>query len=252
METLPPQSPSPETWAEQFLGSLQAQRDRARDFLAAHHARLERAEATLGSQLRRLEQSAELQRQPIQAQSAAAGAQRGGCLDWETEKRRVLASLESDFDRHDPQQQAERLRIEDVFQSTERALAEKDLQIEELKRKLRQTGGDDELEADRQAATERLLDGDCVVQQERERLRELQEQGREKLRAAEIDMSLQRAKLARDRAELEERIRLAECALVGGPVTPGSADRQKRSAHGRWLARLGLTAEDRDDGKQGW
>ena len=95
------------------------------------------------------------------------------------------------------------------------------------------------------------MDGDSAVQQERERLKELQEQWQEKLRQAEIDLSLQRAKLARDRAELDERIRLAESALAGGPVASGPADRQKRSAHGRWLARLGLTDADRDGGKQG-
>ncbi len=252
METLPPQSPNPETRAEQFTGLPQSQRDQMRDSLAAHCARLERAEAALEAQLQRLEENTELQRQLIKAQSAATGAQQGGRLDWEAEKRRVMAALESDFDRHEPQQQAERLRIEDVLQSTERALAEKDRQIEELTRRLGQPGGDDGVGADRQAEIGRLLDADSAVQQERERLKELQEQGREKLRQAEIDLSLQRAKFARDRAELDERIRLAESEPVGGPVAPGPADRQNHPAHGRWLARLGLTDEDRESGKQGY
>ncbi len=143
------------------------------------------------------------------------------------------------------------MQIEDVLQSSERALAEKDRQIEELTRQLGQPAGDGPLEADRQAVIDRLLGGDGAVQQERERLKELQQEWQAKLRQAEIDLSLQRAKLARNRADLEERIRLAECALAGGPAGAGPADRQKRPAHGRWLARLGLTDADREGGKQG-
>ncbi|MCE5269289.1 MAG: hypothetical protein LLG00_15535 [Planctomycetaceae bacterium] len=241
------QSLTPESWAEQFIGSLQTQRDRVHEFLATHQARLERAEATLQAEIQRLE---EMAANPVGPAPAFTGSQQqGGRLDWEAEKRRILAALESDFDPRDPQQQTERLRIEDVLQSTEQALADKDRQIADLKRQVAQLSGG-QSHAERQAAVERLLDSDAVIQEERKRLNGLEQQWQEKLRQAEIDLSLQRAKLARDRAELEERIRLAECALAGGPATTASGDRQKRGAPGRWLARLGLTEADRDDGNQ--
>jgi chromosome segregation ATPase len=241
METLPPQAPDSNTWLEQFAGSLQAQRDRAREFLTSQLARLERAETSLEARIKRLEENAEIQRRLIRAQAAAAS--QGGRLDWEAEKRRVLAALESDLDPNDPQQQAERLRIEKVLQTTEQALADKDRQIEELEHRL----GDNARGRDADsAAIEGVLDGDAVVQQERERLRELQEQWREKLSQAEIELSVQRAKLARDRAELDERLRFAEATLPQVPTASDPADRQKRSAPGRWLARLGLTEDDRN------
>ncbi|MEN6449997.1 MAG: hypothetical protein ABFC96_05870, partial [Thermoguttaceae bacterium] len=174
----------------------------------------------------------------------------GGRLDWEAEKRRILAALESDGQPCDRPQRVERAKIEDVLHTTERIIAEKDRRIAELTQRLAELGGDGPCDADRQTVIERLLDADALVQQERQRLAQLQEEWRDKLRQGEIDLSLQRAKLARERAELEERIRLAECAIAGGPVTSTPADRQKRSSHGRWLARLGLTEADRDDGKQ--
>jgi hypothetical protein len=271
MEMLPRQSPSANDWAEQFVKSLQAQRDQAGEVLARYQARFERVQAVLEQQMCRLEEAAGVASpaaaatgaappaveaagvpHPVnRAASAAAappatGTPLGGHLDWEAEKRRVLAALESDFDPHDPEQQAQRLRIEDMLQSTERTIAAKDRQIDELKRQLSQPAGDGPPGAGGQAALDRLLDGDSLVQQERERLKQLQDECQQKLRQAEIDLSLQRGKLARDRADLEERIRLADCALAGGPVAPSPAERQKRPARGRWLDRLGLTEEDRE------
>ncbi|MEN6451460.1 MAG: hypothetical protein ABFC96_13285, partial [Thermoguttaceae bacterium] len=72
MEALSHQSPKPETWADQFLDSLQSQRQRVRGFLAEHHARLERAEAALEAELRRLEEGVENATSPDQA-SAVEG-----------------------------------------------------------------------------------------------------------------------------------------------------------------------------------
>ena len=55
METSPLAAPNSEAWAEQFTASLYAQRDRAREFLAALQTRLEQAEIFV-QQLDRMEE----------------------------------------------------------------------------------------------------------------------------------------------------------------------------------------------------
>jgi hypothetical protein len=57
------------------------------------------------------------------------------------------------------------------------------------------------------------------------------------LRQAEIELSLERAKLARDRSAIEEKVHAYEEKLAtaqAGPAVPAKLPR------GRWLARLGL------------
>ena len=270
-----------ENWAEQFAASLHVQRDRAREFLDAHQARLKRAEDAIERHLqqpgeepaaaagglaeycngegyrRRYEMAlddlrdlkakhAELQRQLDQARSNAANLAdgeptRNGILDWEAEKRRILDTLETDFDQSDRQQQAERLKIEDVLQTTEKVIAEKDREIEELRRRLEEQDGDAKIETERSAATDRVIDGDAVIRRERERLEQLQEQWREKLRQAEVELSVERAKLARQHAELEDRAKAG--AAETSPET-NAAEKVEQPACGRWLARLGLTEAD--------
>ncbi len=270
-----------ENWAEQFAASLHVQRDRAREFLDAHQARLKHAEDALERHLQQLEEEpaaaagglaeycngegyrrryemalddlrdlkakhAELQRQLDEARSNTANRADGeptqnGILDWEAEKRRILDTLETDFDQSDRQQQVERLKIEDVLQTTEKVIAEKDREIEELRRRLQQQDSDAKIETERSAATDRVIDGDAVIRRERERLEQLQEQWREKLRQAEVELSVERAKLARRHAELEERAKAG--ATETSPET-NAAEKVEQSVSGRWLARLGLTEED--------
>jgi hypothetical protein len=195
-----------------------------------------------------------LQEQLAKARSAPAASPQHGhphtaALDWETEKRRILAALESELDESDPQQQAERLKIEDVLRTTDQAIAEKDEEIRELKRQLEEAAGVSGLV---QAATavEQVLQSDTAIQEERERLRQLEEQLQNRLRQAEIDISLERAKVGRERAELEEKLR-----KTGGDVSQ-SADgadapaAPEPPARGRWMSRLGLTDADRERGKR--
>jgi hypothetical protein len=90
------------------------------------------------------------------------------------------------------------------------------------------------------AAVGQLLDEDTVVQQQREALQRLQEQWTDKLRQAEIDISRERAQLARQRVELEEKNRVMETRRTAaeGEATGGAA--AGPSGRGRWLARLEL------------
>jgi predicted metal-dependent peptidase len=192
-----------------------------------------------------------LQEQLSQARAAASTLaketrpQQPG-LDWESQKLRILAALESELDENDSERRAERLKIEEVLQSTERVIAEKDEEIQELKQRLEPTASGGPLDQ-MAAAMELTLKNDIVIQQERERLRQLEEQLQSRLCRAEIEISLERAKLARDRAEIDERLRLAGLDAAKTPAeSKGAAEQPTR---GRWLTRLGLTEADRERGR---
>lgn len=180
-------------------------------------------------------------------QSRTAGPQ----LDWEAEKRRILAALESDFDPNDAKQRAERLKIEDVVEATDRAIAEKDDLIQNLQQQLDELGKAGHSEAEKAAVLAKAVDSDTVIQEERKRLKELQDECQAKLARAEIELSLERAKLARERVELEERLRSAETivstatALANAAGSAGSPP-----TRGNWMSRLGLTEADRERGKR--
>jgi hypothetical protein len=196
--------------------------------------------------------NATLQEQLAKARSTATNLARQprppGWLDWEAEKQRIVALLEADFDPNDPQQHDERLRIEDVLQITEQLLANKDREIQELKQHLEEHR--DRAALGDPAAIDRALNSNAAVQQERERLKRLQEEWREKLRGAEVEMSLERAKLARQRAQLEEQLRSAENNSSTSPKAADAAGPSERPVQGRWMARMGLTEADKEPKRQ--
>jgi len=181
--------------------------------------------------------NAELQQQLARLSSAAqtsVGSAAGGRLDWEAEKRRILAMLESAEEGESATSQEERLKIEEIIQRTDAIIAEKDREIAELRQLLDAQASNLGAVAVGAAALGEILDQDAIIREERENLRKLQEQWREKLRQAEIELSLERAKIARERLQLEEKLRELEAASLG---KTSEAD---KPARGRWLARLGL------------
>jgi len=259
--------------AEDFAASLRAEYDRMREFFAEQQRRFEEAESLLEQEILRWEatdfeastasptagddyrrryemalddlrglkaENAELQRQLANAKTAAPIAAHTGHLDWESEKLRILAALEAGVDDGDADRRAERLKIEDVVRATDHILAQKDREIESLKQLLKEGHGQREADAQQTAA----IDADAVVQEERLRLQQLENEWHEKVRQAEVDLSLERAKLARERLELANRIPSAtdpSQASEGG----NAAGDASRPARGRWLARLGLSEADR-------
>lgn len=95
------------------------------------------------------------------------------------------------------------------------------------------------------AAIAGLIDEDDLVVQERERLRVLQAEWEEKFRQGEIEASLERAKLSRERQEiakiksdLEERLEQLRRESQHIQESGGGTSR-------KWLAKLGLS-DDRD------
>lgn len=187
--------------------------------------------------------NAELTDQLSKAKSAPAGGG-GEAMDWEARKRRMLEQLDSDFDENNEQQKADKLTVQEALKTTEKVMAEKEQEIDELRRKLEhQSSRADEAAGD-VAALAAAVDSDDAVRKERQKLQELQEKLREELKKAEVDCSLERAKVARERTELEEKMRqFAADKASHGHVEPGvggSAKGKKGAGGGKWLARLGL------------
>jgi len=196
------------------------------------------------------------QLETARAGGGSAPAPSGGGLDWEAEKKRILMELDADFQEGDGEDEeadekvkAERLKIEKVVERTDNILAAKDQEIAELKQLLENQSGSIGTMAVGAAALGKMLDNDEMVQEERENLRRLQDELTQKLRKAEVDISLERAKIGRERAELEEKLRAFE--QQGGKVDGAaeSTDRSGTPTRGRWLARLGLNELDQEKPK---
>ncbi|MBL8829566.1 MAG: hypothetical protein JNM18_21485 [Planctomycetaceae bacterium] len=185
--------------------------------------------------------NAELETRIAQSVQASPGT---SAMDWESQKKRMLAALEAE-ERNEkiaPDRADDRLTIEGTIQITDQMIADKDHEIAELKRLLEEQSQNVGSMAVGAAAIGAMLESDDIVQQERERLLLLESEMTDKLRQAEIDISRERAKLARDRVEIDElrrqleieRSRAVPTTDPGGRKTPG----------GNWLARLGLKGEE--------
>ena len=167
----------------------------------------------------------------------------GGGLDWEAQKERLLASLEADGE-DDEDARQERVSIEGTIRVTDQIVAQKDQVIAELREQIEAHGG--ESSVSHTAAVAKLLDSDEIIRQEREKLTQLQAEWRQKIGEAEIDISVQRAKLARDRAEIDDKLRQFQMDQDTRGPTEDNTETGKPT-RGRWLARLGL--KDLDEGK---
>jgi chromosome segregation ATPase len=174
---------------------------------------------------------------------SAASAAVGGAMDWESQKKRWLASLEED-ERDDEEAVAERQSIEGTIRITDQIVEQKDREIADLKRLLEEKPDSGSGTAAAATATAELLDSDETIRLEREKLREAQAEWREKIGKAEIDISVERAKIARERMELEEKLRLYQNEQAARP-SDGTPAAPEKPARGRWLSRLGL--KDLDD-----
>lgn len=260
--------------AEQRQAGLAAERDRLQAQLEEAEQQLLKVDFTV----RGAENAEDLQRQlemalqelrelkaanaglVQQLSTARSAAPPSGSLsdqgfDWESQKRRLLQQLESDFQSPDPQRSQERLTIEKAIRATDRAMAEKDREIAELQAefKRRLAGLGNAPRSDSAASVAELLDQDEIIRQERENLRRIQEEWRERIRQAEVEASVERAKIARERVVLEDRIRALEAERAEFMAIRGednAADKAKSRPRGRWLARLGLKEDDEEEGNK--
>jgi hypothetical protein len=191
---------------------------------------------------RNAELQAKLQDAERAPRPAATEAAAGAGLDWESQKAKLMAQL-SEFDDDDEEDAQDRLTIEGAMRITDGVVAEKDRLIADLQAQLESVQSNDP----GQAAASELLDGDELIREERAKLLALQENWKEKLRKAEIEISVERAKLARERSKMEEQIQALEARLAQRASGPGSADKPaaaKKSSGRKWLSRLGLADDE--------
>jgi hypothetical protein len=170
------------------------------------------------------------------AAHAGAAISPGGGLDWEAQKRKLLEQLEADVEEAD-----DKLTVEGAIKITDQVIAERDQEIAELRRLLENQSQNVGEVAVGAAAIAQMLDTDELIHQERDNLKQLQDKLREELKKAEVDISLERAKMARERADIDEKLRLLEAERASGPCDPAApGEKGKQPARGKWLARLGL------------
>ena len=186
----------------------------------------------------------------LESKLAAGGQQRAtgqadsGGMDWESQKRRMLASLADEPTDGDEQREKERETIEGTIEMTDAVVAEKDREIEQLKAQLA-TASSEAAQSDKDDHDEKIneiLDADEVIAEHRKRIAALERDMEDKLRTAELELSVERAKLARQKVELEELrsdldSQRQAYEASGGPGTAGAPRR-------RWLSKLGLSGDE--------
>ena len=157
-------------------------------------------------------------------------------MDWESQKRRLLASLETSTEDEDPTQAEDRVQLREAIEVTERVVAEKDLELARLRQLLEAGPIAADEDARDSAAISAALDQDLTIQQERLKLEKLQQEWQEMLRQAEIDLSVERAKIGRERARTRRAARAI--AARAGPSAARWAERRPvaKQANARPLA----------------
>jgi chromosome segregation ATPase len=199
--------------------------------------------------LRHLKQENASLRERLEAiPRAASVASDSGGMDWQAQKARLLATLDAeDTDSATPQRREARTTIEGTISITDRVVGEKDREIAELREQLatRPAVADKPSEEVRGeaigAAHEELFSSDELIQTERARLEQLQKEWKDKLRTAELEISVQRATLARDKAKLEEKLSFLQSQAAELAASEGKPKR-------RWLSALGLNEEPPESG----
>ncbi len=161
----------------------------------------------------------------------------GEQLTWEERKLLILKQLEDgSTDEANAIPHEERLSIQEVLNATQAEIARRDEEIDELREIVRMQSEVRDGVAIGAAGVAQLLDSDELLQQERQKLREIQAEWEAKLRQAEIDLSMERAKIARERIALEKQ----KEESVQPATVPSGPETKEKSKERRWLSILGL------------
>ncbi len=167
-------------------------------------------------------------------------------LSWEERKKLIMQKLESEVDEGESDElAAKRLEVDEIIGATQQEVERRDQEIAELQRIIEQQSDTREGVAIGAAAIAQMLDSDDLISQERQKLKDIQQQWEEKLRQAEIDLSMERAKLARERTQLElELERAREAAREQALEAAQGGEHEKGQGRTRkWLEHLGLKEE---------
>ena len=198
-------------------------------------------------ELKRTNSDLESKLAKLRSSGPATGPVQVTGLDWEAQKQRLLASLEAD-EPEDEEQVVERNTIEGTIRITDQIIAQKDEEISELKRRLEELPGSMSSKAATEGVIADILDRDEIIRAERERLQQLQREWREKIGKAETDLSVERAKIARERVEIADK--LQNFSPGQEPRTQaGNTSDPSKPVRGRWLSMLGLKEVDEQSDK---
>jgi chromosome segregation ATPase len=186
--------------------------------------------------------NAELESRLSAARSSGGHSDAGG-MDWESQKRRMLASLEDEGDAAiDEERRQERASIQNTIDMTDAVVAEKDREIEQLRTQLAEaaSGRPEAAEHERQQKIDEIVNADEVVAEHRQRIAQLEHEMQDKLRATELELSVERAKIAREKSELEELRIDFESRRKSHEGGSGTKSLPRR----RWLSKLGLSGDE--------
>ena len=161
-------------------------------------------------------------------------------VSWEDRKQALLHMLEQQ-DQEELDNVEKVLEMKHILEETSVQIQIREKEIADLRSLLEQQSIATNGMAIGAAAIANLVDADEIVAEERQRLKEMQLQWEQKQRQGEIEMSLERAKLARERLEIQEKIQQleAERDLIKR-ATENSSQASPAPHKGRWWARLGL------------
>lgn len=193
--------------------------------------------------------NAELENQlaQVKSQNPKYPSAQGANLDWQQVKQRLIASLESDLDPDDKLQRQEQLTVEETIRVTDLVVDEMKREIDELKQLLNQQSSAVADVAVGASAIANILDKDELILQERKELSRSRKEFHDKLCKAEIEISIERAKLARQGADIEEKLATIESERLSlEQSNQRDAQESKKPSRGRWLARLGLKNLDQE------
>ncbi len=251
---------------EDQLAAMEAERDALQNQLAKVASRLQEGTPTQfqdagAEELRRryemaLEDIRHLQAENQQLRQQLASlasepktAAHEGLDNWEAFKSRILESLESEASEQiDEPRRQERVRIAEVLETTEAALVAKDRELESMRHLLENQTANLGTMAVGAAAVGELLNQDEIIREQQETLRRLEAEWREKLRQAEVELSLERAALARQRIELEQKFQEVEEQLQAQGSSAQTETTTKKSGGG-WRTFFGLTDAQGNRGK---
>jgi len=167
--------------------------------------------------------------------------QKSETLTWEQRKEALLQQLEAETHSEVPCDPRKVLEIERVLEQTTHEIDRRDKEISDLKALIEQQSIAHDGLAIGVAAVAEMIESDGMIVSERLRLKELREDWEQKQRLAEIEMSMERAKLARERLELQEKTRNFNDNNI--PQSDEEKKAGKALNRGKWLARLGLRDE---------
>ena len=212
--------------------------------------RLESENAELHSQNQEL--ATKIATSKIQETTPENSLESGEMFSWEERKRLILLQMEEDsFDanqfaaslgneielgKETPEAFIDRLRLE---------IEHRDEEIAELRHLLdQQTETRSDGTAIGASAIADMFDTNELIAQERGKLQQLQVEWEEKFRAGEIEASLERAKLSRERQEVLAKKQELELQLEQLQREHRQTTAVDASSSRRWWAKLGLAQEE--------